>query len=290
MPITPSQFVQNIDNLVSLPEACFEIERLANDPNSSAVDIAHAVSQDAYLAAQLLKIANSSYYSFPMPVDTLSKAIAIIGVQDLKDLAISTGIIQAFSKSEIEVLNLKAYWRHSVFTGLLARQLGAKTQTRVLCRERLFVAGLLHDIGMLAMCVKIPEVMRIVFERNGKGRESYLEVEKLVFGLAHTDIGAQLMHKWGLPKSLQDIARYHHNPSRAKENILETNIIHIASSMSQYLGFSPVSSKYPVKISTSAWKQTGLTKEKVAEVVETTRTEFNNAINVFIPERQVANY
>ena len=83
MPITPSQFVQNIDNLVSLPEACFEIERLANDPSSSAVDIAHAVSQDAYLAAQLLKIANSSYYSFPMPVDTLSKAIAIIGVQDL---------------------------------------------------------------------------------------------------------------------------------------------------------------------------------------------------------------
>ena len=140
------------------------------------------------------------------------------------------------------------------------------------------------------MGVKIPEIMRIVVDRTHKGQESYADVEKLVFGLDHTNIGAELMQKWGLPKSLQDIARYHHNPSLAKENILEVNIIHIASAMSHYLGFSPVSSKYPVKISASAWKQTGLSKEKVAEVVEATRAEFNNAISVFIPERRVANY
>ena len=65
MPITPSQFVQNIDKLVSLPDVCFEVERLASNPKSSAVDIAHAVGKDPHLAAQILKIANSSYYNFP---------------------------------------------------------------------------------------------------------------------------------------------------------------------------------------------------------------------------------
>jgi len=290
MPITPKQFLSGIDELISLPEVCLKVDELAQKPDTSAVEIAQAVAQDPHLAAQILRIANSPFYNFPMPVETLSRAIVVIGIQDLRDLVLSSSIIRTFSQTESKVFDLKDYWRHSVFTGFLARQLGAKTQTRVLCRDRLFMAGLLHDIGMLVMSVKIPEIMRIVVSRSQVARESYIQAEKLIFGLTHAEIGAELMKQWGLPVSLQTVARYHHSPGRADDHLLETSIVHIANAMSHYLKLSPVSSDYPAKVSSTAWKITGLNKEMAFSVLEATKEEFENSLSAFLPERKVANY
>lgn len=290
MPITPAEFLNGIDQLVSLPDVCIRVDELARDPSTSAVDIAQVVAQDPYLSSQILRIANSSYYNFPMPVETLSRAIVVIGVQDLRDLILSSSIIRAFSKADNHVFDMKRYWRHSVFTGFLARQLGAKTSTRVMCRERLFMAGLLHDIGKLAMGVKIPEIMGIIINRAKAGKESYSEVEKLIFGLTHAEIGAELMRRWNLPESMQVVARFHHSPAKAKDFLLETSIVHIANALSHYLNLSPVESNYPTKVSTTAWRISGLNKEKALSVLDAAKDEFENSMSAFIPERKVANF
>lgn len=290
MPITPESFLKDIDTLVSLPDICFRVKELVNDPNTSALDIAQLVAQDPHLSAQILRIANSSYYNFPMRIDTLSRAITVIGIRDLQDLVLSSSIITAFSKTENDIFDLEKYWRHSVFTGFLARQLGAKSSTKIMHRERLFVAGLLHDIGMLAMSIKIPEMMRIIVSRAEEGKESYVETEKLVFGMTHNDIGAALLRQWNLPESLQMIVKYHHSPAQATHYKLETCIIHIASAISHYLHLSPVKSNYPVKISSTAWKITGLNKESALSVIESAKTEFENSMSAFLPARQALNF
>ena len=289
MPITPNQFLNGVDHLVALPDVCFRVNEMVDDPSSSALDIAKVLSTDPNLTAQLLRIANSPYYGFPSRVETISRAITVIGIQDLRDLVLSTSVINAFAADENELINLNKYWRHSLFTGFIARQLGSKTTTKVLCKERLFAAGLLHDIGQLVMTAKIPEIMRIILLRAKADQEPYHEVEQLVFGIGHSEIGAELMKKWHLPESFQAVARYHHEPSKATDFQLEVSIIHIANAMSHIANMHGLGFKEKLKICPDAWAITGLDKKSVVTATKKAAMEFESTVKAFVPQDKVAN-
>ena len=288
MPITPKEFLHDVDHLVALPDVCFRINEMADDPVSSAADMAQVIGRDPNLAAQLLRIANSSYYGFPSKVETISRAITVIGTQDLRDLVLSASVINAFNTKPNELIDMQKYWSHALFTGLVARQLGSKTSTKVLCKERLFVAGLLHDIGQLVMSVKIPELMGIMVTRGKENAEPFFETERLIFNIGHGEIGAELMKQWHLPASLQAVAKYHHEPEQAEDFLLEVSIIHIANALAHLSGIGGLGVKQQVKISPLAWKTTGLNKSTVLGVVEMAKTEFEKSASAFIPYHQQA--
>ncbi|MDX1812286.1 MAG: HDOD domain-containing protein, partial [Gammaproteobacteria bacterium] len=183
MPITPEQYVKGIDKLVSLPTACTRILELSERSDTHTMEFVEAIASDPEMAAQTLRIANSAYYGFPMRIDTLSRAISVIGTRELQDLALSYSVIKTFSNVDNEILDYKRFWQHSVLTGFLARQLATRTKVKIMHKERMFLAGLLHDIGMLAMAAKTPEIMRIIVMRANQAKEPFVDVEKLVFGL-----------------------------------------------------------------------------------------------------------
>ncbi|MDH3325967.1 MAG: HDOD domain-containing protein [Gammaproteobacteria bacterium] len=289
MPITPEQFLRDVDHLVALPDVCFRVNEMVDDPNSSALDIAHVLSRDPNLTAQLLRIANSPYYGFPSRVETISRAISVIGMQDLRDLVLSTSVINAFSADKNDLINMDKYWRHSLFTGFIARELGSKTTTKVLCKERLFAAGLLHDIGQLVMLAKIPEIMRVVLHRAKADAEPYHEVEQVVFGLGHSEIGAALMKKWHLPESFQAVALYHHEPEKAEAFKLEVSIVHIANAMSHIAHMHGLGFKEKLKISHEAWELTGLDKKTVVHATKKATAELEDTVKAFVPSGRAAN-
>ena len=289
MPITPNQFLQGVDHLVSLPDVCFRVNEMVDDPNSSALDIATVLSRDPTLTAQLLRIANSPYYGFPSRVETISRAITVIGMQDLRDLVLSTSVINAFGADKNDLINMEKYWRHSLFTGFIARELGGKTTTKVLCKERLFAAGLLHDIGQLIMTAKVPEIMRIILHRAKADAEPYNEVEQVVFGLGHSEVGAELMKQWGLPESFQAVARFHHEPAKADDFKLEVSIIHIANAMSHIANMHGLGFKEKLKICPEAWAITGLDKKAVVTATKKAASEFEDTVKAFVPLDKVAN-
>jgi HD-like signal output (HDOD) protein len=283
MSITPKAFLKGLDNLVVLPDVCFRINEMADDSSSSAVDMAEIIAQDPNLTAQLLRIANSPYYGFPSKVETISRAITVIGTQDLRDLVLSASMIKAFSTKPNELINMEKYWSHTLFTGLLSRELGSKTSTKILCKERLFVAGLLHDIGQLVMSIKIPELMSVMMYRDKAKVDPFFEIERWIFGIGHGEIGAQLMKQWNLPDSLQAVTKYHHEPEKADEHLLEVSIVHIADAMAHLANFSCLGAKEQVKISPLAWKVTGLDKQTVLTAVNKAKTEFKKSASAFIP-------
>ncbi|HFE37221.1 MAG TPA: HDOD domain-containing protein, partial [Gammaproteobacteria bacterium] len=217
MPITPKKFLEGVDHLVALPDVCFRINEMADDPLSSAADMGAIIAQDPNLTAQLLRIANSPYYGFPSKVETISRAITVIGTQDLRDLVLSASVINAFNAKPNDLIDMQNYWSHALFTGLLARELGGRTSTKVLCKERLFVAGLLHDIGQLVMSIKIPELMSVMMQRAEAKVEPFYKTERLIFGIGHGEIGGQLMEQWHLPASLANVAKYHHEPEQTAD-------------------------------------------------------------------------
>lgn len=219
--------IDKTKNLPSLPEIYFKINELVNDAHSSAADIGNAIEQDAALSTRLLKIVNSPYYGFPSSIDTISRAITIIGTRDLRDLVLATSAIGAFSGMDSELISMEKFWRHSLYCAVTGRILAQHRHVKN--TERLFVAGLLHDIGSLVMYQTIPILCNEALQRTRSQGTPLHIAEKEIIGFSHADVGATLIQKWNLPESLIEVVRYHHEPDLAVNHKEDVATIHIAN-------------------------------------------------------------
>lgn len=218
--------IDKAGSLASLPDIFFKVNELVNDARSSASDIGHAIEQDAALSARLLKIINSPYYSFPSSIDTISRAITIIGTRDLRDLVLATTVTETFSGMDSDLIDMEKYWRHNLYCAVAGRILAQ--QRHVKNTERLFVAGLLHDIGSLVMYQTIPELSNEAMQRTQSDGTPLHIAEKEIIGFSHGDVGAALLQKWKLPDSLIETVKYHHEPELAESHREDVATIHIA--------------------------------------------------------------
>jgi len=232
--LTPSKLVRRSIKLSSLPEVYFRINNVLNDPNSSFGDIAEVISGDVSLSARLMKIVNSSFYGFPAKIDTIAHAVSIIGTWQLRDLALSTTILTTFKGVSEKHINMNSFWRHSITCGIAARLIAI--QNREPNPERLFLAGILHDVGRLVLLENLPEEANIIMDRFSKEDKLLCQVEKETLGFDHADIGAALMDYWNLPEYLKEVIAYHHNPLAAPRFGYEASIIHLADIITKSIG------------------------------------------------------
>ena len=152
------KWIKQVSGLVSPPDICIRVFELIESQTASVKQIGDVISQDPNLSVRLLKIVNSSYYHFSSRVDTISRAITIIGIRELSSLIIAISAIKTFSNIPNHLVNIDTFWRHSIYTALIARSLAL--QCDVLHPERLFVSGLLHDIGSLIIYNRALEIAR----------------------------------------------------------------------------------------------------------------------------------
>mgnify|MGYP000423373487 CR=1 FL=1 len=236
--ITPEQqgqalkaadLVSGVVRLVSLPEVCIRVNEMMDEASTSASDIGKVISQDTGLTARLLKIVNSAFYGFPSKIETVTRAVTVIGLRELRGLVLAASAIETFSKIPNDILNMVQFWRHSVYCGVVAQLLADRCH--VLHSERLIVAGLLHDIGKLILCHRLPNEMATVVERCKAEERPDYEIEQEVFGFDHTEVGGELLKVWQMPKTLEEAVRHHHLPSNADEAIMDVCLIHIANGM-----------------------------------------------------------
>jgi len=212
--------------LSSLPEVYFRIQAILNDPRSSFADIAEVISSDVALSARIMRIVNSSFYQFPSPIDNITHAVSIIGTWQLRDLALSTTILSRFKGIPEKYINMKSFWKHSITCGIAARLIGI--QNNEPNAERLFLAGLLHDVGRLVLLENLPEEAEEIMSRFVMEDKLLSQIEMEVLGFNHTDVGAALMEHWNLPNSLTEVIAYHHKPLEAPNHGYEASIIHLA--------------------------------------------------------------
>lgn len=285
--MTPADIVKGIINLVSLPEVCIRVNEMVDNPRYSAVDIGKVISQDVGLTTRLLKLANSPFYSRTRRIDTVSRAIAIIGMRELRDLVLATSAIKAFSRLPSTVVDMDAFWYHSIRCAVAAQILAAKCH--VLHSERLFVAGLMHDLGHLVMYLKIPELVRVILARAQDAHESLHQAEMDVLGFEHGDVGAELMKMWKLPDSLREVAQFHHVPAMAEKYILETAIVHIANSIAAHMSIAPnAEPMHDAIVDPVAWKITGLSARVLDSVTKEADARVGEAAALLLPKMRMA--
>jgi len=221
------QLVEDTAALVSPPDICIRVAELIQSPETSAGEIGEVIIRDPSLTARLLRLVNSPFYSLRGEVDTVSRAIAVIGPQELYSLVLTVSAVKSFSNVPNSQVNMDTFWRHSVYTGLIARGFGK--HCNVLHPERLFVAGLLHDIGCLVLYKKMQDASRDLLMSAGGDEEVFYQAEQQELGYTHADVGELLLETWSLPTTLCSAVRWHHEPCQVEEGRIEAAVLYVAN-------------------------------------------------------------
>ncbi|TAN47094.1 MAG: HDOD domain-containing protein [Methylococcaceae bacterium] len=270
---TASELVSDIGGLITLPDVYLKIDRLVNDPKSSTTDIAKAVSQDPSFTARLLRVANSPLYKVSSTIDSVPKAISIIGVTQIRSLALSMSVSKCFAGLPNELVSMENFWRHSLLCALAARLL-AKTARR--CDpDTLFTAGLLHDIGELIIFNRMPEQAKQALEMvlDSQDEMAVNEAELAVIGFDHADVGGALAVRWHLPPVLTECIAYHHNLAGAMQHPRETALVHLANVIALMAEVDTLELDDVEPIDPAAWEKTGLDLSVVEPAVRAVQTE-----------------
>ena len=275
-----------IKSLASLPEVCIKINELADDPNVSTNDIKKVIETDPAISAKLLQIANSSYFGHVMRVEDLNRAIMLIGTQGLRDLVWAMSSITTFSNLNADNVDMRKFWEHSLYTGLVAKILSKKCH--VINQDRLFLSGLLHDIGHLALYQVMPEEMEVSFIRAKENQEHLIIAEKSVLGFTHPAVSYGLLKMWKLPDSICQSVAYHHQPGKCDAYRLDTSIVHLSDNIAKMADKSSNYMENQIDIDSNAWKTTGLTDKIIDSVIQIANEQYNDAVSVYLPSMGIA--
>lgn len=222
--LSPQELVNTNIQLVSLPSIVVKVNELLNSPAASAADIAELISQDPSLTLRLLKIVNSPFYNFPSKIETVSMAITVLGTSQLRDLLIATTLVSRFKASPDKIFDIESFWCHSITTGLAARSIAVNQ--KIPNAERLFICGLLHDIGKMLMALLLPAQtaeLKMAFLQNSKQNETQ------IFGFSHDELGECLLNAWHFPETISAPIRHHHDLQFADKHKTDTAILHIGN-------------------------------------------------------------
>ncbi|TVQ99386.1 MAG: HDOD domain-containing protein [Desulfovibrionales bacterium] len=280
-----SQIVSREVDLVTLPGIFHELLEAVVSPTSSSAQIAEIISKDTSLSSRLLRLVNSSFFGFISRVDTLSRAVTIIGTVEITNLAMGISVTSMFDNVPKDIIDVHDFWEHSIAVGVLARILAAQmNQTKL---ERIFVAGLLHDVGRLVLIKNYPALTASMIRRSWSSSLPLHQIEQSTLGFSHAELGGALLKAWNIPQSLQDAVRYHHEPGLeacSKAVVL----VHIANAIAHAVGFGHSGSRRVTPVAATAWEQTGLSLNVLPTVITQAQNQLRDLMRVILQEQSDA--
>lgn len=219
--------------LPPLPHVTVQVMRLIDDPRSSTRDFERVITQDAALAAKVLRMANSAYYGGNGRISSVSRAIAVLGMNSIRTIVMSlTFHAMVHARQRNSRFNRQEYWRHSLATAIAGRVLARLKRSK--WDEEVFLAGLLHDIGKLIADQFLPEEMDVFISRTLEMKsgtvDDVLELECRVLGTNHAELGDFAAEKWNLPAAIRAGIALHHSPQQAEQELYEVAaLVHAAN-------------------------------------------------------------
>lgn len=254
-----SRLVQELKSLPALPDTVERVRASMSDLSISPRDVAQTILKDPPVAAKVLSVANSAAYGFPSRVDTVELAVALLGLRETYTIVLSAAVLDMFAKTNN--FDYSLYWEEAMNSAaaanIIARAIGRDKD------KSLFTAGLLHDIGRIALLETVPELYsKIPPTLNG---DELVEAEQAAVGLSHTEAGFELATNWNLPVEIAEPIRFHHSPQFATEKPVNVAIVALAEAWTRTLVLDGASQ--PEVLATSAELL------KTLEMSETTATE-----------------
>lgn len=235
MKLTLEKITKDIVDIPALPQVTSEIMRLTEDPDSTVKDIERVAMQDQSLTARILRLANSAYYGYPRRISTISEASVLLGFQAIRSIAL-TASVNGLLMKEVKGYGLgkKDLWKQSLSTAIISRHIAKKVKYPK--PDKVYVAGLLRDIGKVIMSYYLTKHFNKVMELVENENMDFLEAEEKVLGFNHGQVGAEVAKKWNIPGELIEAIAYHHTPEKATIDFKLTSIIHLADAIVMTMG------------------------------------------------------
>ena len=268
-----------IKNMPSLPTSVAKVLEVCNNPQVSPADLNHVISLDPVLVGRVLKLINSAYYGLGQQVTNLVRAIIMLGINTVKNLALSSAIMGNFTSSTNTAgLDMEGFWRHSLCVGVSSKLLAAKRGIDVKLREEYFTAGLLHDIGKIPMNAVLRKEYMLTLSEADRDRVSLHLAEKHTLGFDHCTAGAAIVKAWKLEGAVGDAIVYHHDDtdySGTHDEVLYSVIAANRFASIWDIGFS--GDRHPDSIDTLVWDKLGITEDFFSEIENTVKEEIEKA-------------
>lgn len=208
--------IRDVSHIATLPEITLKIIELVESPNSTAQDLHKVIANDPALCSRILKVVNSSFYGMPGQIGSINRAIVLLGLNAVKNIAISASLSKLFKGGQLGAhFAARDLWRHSVASAATCKVLADTLKLGL--PDEAFLAGLMHDIGIMVELQhdrnKLIEVLNnLGISPQGVPSADMLTVEQNVFGATHQDFGRGLCDKWKFPRTLACVAGAHHAP------------------------------------------------------------------------------
>lgn len=233
--------LNSITDLPVVPAYLGKILRALDNTEIRAKKLAEFIEKDQTLTTKILRAANSPWYGQSGRIATVDLAIIIMGLNTIKEIVIGMLVDKFFSRTPSYLFDINSFWNYSLFCGSTARLLARKTKYKK--AGEAFVAGLMHDIGILILIQYFTTEFKEIKTLVDSGKFNMIQAEEVVIGTNHAEIGAWMAEKWSLPEQLVNCVRLHHVPykelkeSYDNETIALTRIVAASEWFANYLGF-----------------------------------------------------
>lgn len=220
------------ENLPPFHPVAVRLMRMLSRDNVSLGEVADAIRSDAAFASELLRLANSPLFGFRREITGVIQAVGLLGLGRVQALALTVAL-RRFTGEPTQSLAAKVCWRHNLACAIVAEDLAVAAMSPA---DTAYTAGLVHDIGRLALLAASPQTLAAILESADSEPRMLCQLERHAFGLDHCDVGSALMEHWGFPKLFQEIAETHHSPLSGARLDLK-DLIKVACRTADALGF-----------------------------------------------------
>lgn len=227
---SPKMIDTTIESLPPLPATVTNVLAVSEDPESTAEDLMQAIIPDQTMCSAILKVANSAFYGIPRGVQTIQRAVVVLGYEEIRNIVLGKAILSSLPRMPQGTRqNIELFWEHAFTTGLAAKIIAEHYR---LSASAYFIAGLIHDLGKLAMLLTFPKQYRILRELSNFENLHSTSEEQARFGISHDQAGMKLTNRWLFPEPFVLATGYHHAPQEAPDHRQYPLIVQVADILS----------------------------------------------------------
>ena len=209
--------IAKVPALATLPGITTQIFRVVEDPRSTTSQLNKIIAHDPALVARILKVVNSAFYGLPGQIGSVERAIVMLGLNGVKNLAVAASLGQMFRGARLgDAFAPRELWKHCIAVGVAARTLARHAQAPWV--DEAFLAGMIHDVGILVNMQVAPEKLAAVCTSAKSSGGDFCQIERDILGYDHQEIGQALTTQWKFPRACQLVAGYHHRPTALGED------------------------------------------------------------------------
>lgn len=267
----------------TLPLVFHRLVDALNNDNSTIEEIAQIIATDTALTARLLRLVNSPFYGLAYKIDTITRAVVMVGTKQLVILAMGTTLLTTFRGLPLSLINMQSFWSHSLSTGAAARILARHAGLPQ--AESFFVAGLLHDIAKLLVYTQLPKHALYMMTEARRQKLLVHSLEEETLGFTHEKLGEALLAVWRCPQDLVQRVARHHSPL-SEDSPVEELILPTANMLSQALGYGSSGEIFLPPLPTAVWDRLNISLENLHHICRLLDESVRSLRALFTPPRQ----